>query len=243
MNRFAVFVIGAVLSLAAVHAAGVASEVIPATDSRFLIEGRNDTSDPEGPVLVWQGSRASIDFEGTALALDFTRAQGQNFFDVHVDEQVWIAAVPAKGPSSVVFGLPLSPGRHHLSMRKRQEAAAGTVQFLGIRVVPGSEAWRPAAPAYALTMEFYGNSITAGACDEDGPSDQWEDRRTHNGELSYAALVGNELHADWRNISISGIGVVTGWIAPSRARPGTNSIRGWIPPRPTCRSGPPMSCA
>jgi len=214
MNRCGALVIGVYFGLA-VAMAGRASEFaatrIGASDPRFLYEGRIDTRDPEGPVLIWQGSRVSIDFEGPVLGLDFTRAEGQNFFDVHVDGQVWVAAVPPAGPTHVPFGLPLSPGRHHLSLHKRQEASAGTVQFLGIDLAPGSQAWRPAPPAYALKMEFYGDSITAGACDEDGPSDQWENRRTHNGELSYAALTGQAFNAEWRNISISGIGVVTGW--------------------------------
>jgi lysophospholipase L1-like esterase len=132
--------------------------------------------------------------------------------DVHVDGQSWVAAVAEGGPSRVDWPLPLSPGRHHLSLHKRQEAAAGTFAFGGIAIAPGAQAWRPAAPRYALSMEFYGDSITAGACDEDGPSDQWEDRRTHNGERCYAAFTGEAFGADWRNISVSGIGIVTGWI-------------------------------
>jgi len=194
------------------RAAGPAEAVIRASDPRFLYEGRIDARDPAAPVLAWQGSRVSIDFDGPLLALDFAKAEGKNFLDVHVDGQVWVGAVEEGGPSRVVFPLALSPGRHHLSLHKRQEAAAGSIAFGGIGIAPGSHAWAPGRPDYALKMEFYGDSITAGACDEDGPSDQWEDRRTHNGELSYAAVTGEAYHADWRNISVSGIGIVTGWI-------------------------------
>ena len=194
------------------RAADPAEVALRASDPRFLYEGRIDGRDPAAPVLAWQGSRVSIDFEGPLLVLAFTKADGKNFLDVHVDGQVWVAAVAEGGPSRVVFPLPLSQGRHHLSLHKRQEAAGGSFAFGGIGIAQGSRAWAPRTPAYSLKMEFYGDSITAGACDEDGPSDQWEDRRTHNGELSYAAVTGEAYHADWRNISVSGIGIVTGWI-------------------------------
>ena len=195
-------------------AAEQAATRVAASDPRFLYEGRIDTRDPEGPVLIWQGSRAEIDFDGRTLGLEFDHAKDQNFFDVHVDGQVWVAEVPAGGPSRVEYPLPLSPGRHHLSLNKRQEAAAGTVQFKGIDIAKDARAWRPAAPVYTMAMEFYGDSITAGACDEDGDTDQWESRRTHNAEKSYAVLTAQAFGADCRNISISGIGVVTGWIDP-----------------------------
>jgi lysophospholipase L1-like esterase len=65
-------------------------------------------------------------------------------------------------------------------------------------------------------MEFIGDSIAAGACDEDGKSDQWEDHRTHNNAKSYTTLTAAAFDADWQNISVSGIGIVTGfdpWVA------------------------------
>jgi lysophospholipase L1-like esterase len=62
-----------------------------------------------------------------------------------------------------------------------------------------------------MRMEIYGDSITAGACDEDGDKDQWEDRRTHNAAKSWAALTAAAFSADYRNISISGIGLAAGY--------------------------------
>jgi hypothetical protein len=56
-------------------------------------------------------------------------------------------------------------------------------------------------------MEFIGDSITVGACNEDGDADQWENRRTHNAAMSYAALTAEAFSADHRNIAVSGMGV------------------------------------
>ncbi len=211
------FLVAAALACAAVpraRAEGEPGVIVAPPDTRFLYEGRLDTRPVDGPVLIWESSGVSIDFEGRSLALDFDHAEGENFFDVHVDDQVWVAAVAKGGRTRVAVPLGLSPGRHHLSLRKRSEASAGSAQFRGVELAPGARAWRPAALAYALAMEFYGDSITAGACDEDGATDQWETRRTHNAELSYAVLVAGAFGAQQRNISISGIGIATGWIDP-----------------------------
>ena len=190
---------------------------VGASDSRFIYEGRLDTQDPKGPVLAWQGSQVAVDFKGRDLAIDFGKATGQNFLDVRVDGRVWVAAVPEGGPTRVVYPLPLAEGLHHFSLVKRQEASAGSVQFLGVEVAAAGDVSKPPAPSYPLAVEFYGDSITAGACDEDGPEDQWENRRTHNALLSYAALTAEAFGAQWRNISVSGIGIATGWTNPLQA--------------------------
>lgn len=60
-------------------------------------------------------------------------------------------------------------------------------------------------------MVIIGDSITAGACDEDGDKDQWDDRRTHDAAFSWAALTAAAFSADYQNISISGIGLAAGY--------------------------------
>lgn len=51
-----------------------------------------------------------------------------------------------------------------------------------------------------------------GACDEDGAADQWVDHRTHDNAVSYGALTAGAFDADYRNIAVSGMGVVIGWV-------------------------------
>ena len=99
---------------------------------------------------------------------------------------------------------------------KRSAASAGTVRFQGIEIAHEADASAPAPHVYRLAMEFIGDSITAGACNEDDATDQWEDRRTHNNALSYGAMTATAFGADYRNIAVSGMGVVIGWV-PVRA--------------------------
>lgn len=131
------------------------------------------------------------------------------------------------------------PGRHHLKLFKRSEATAGTVSFQGVELAAGARAWAPRPTPYKLRMEFIGDSITVGACNEDGAVDQWQNRRTHDAAFSYAALTAAAFQADYRVIAVSGMGVITGYV-PMRAGetwnrlyPTTNSptidLKQWIP--------------
>jgi lysophospholipase L1-like esterase len=185
---------------------------IPATDARFLLEGRFDRTDPAGPVVIWQGSRVSIDFEGDSIALQFGEVKRQNFFDADCDGRLSLVELREGQPDRGVMLSNLGQGRHHLHLFKRNEAAAGTVRFRGIILPPGGQAFAPIPPKYRVAFQFFGDSITAGACSEDGATDQWEDFRTHNNAKSYGAFTANAFQADYRNIAVSGMGIVTGWV-------------------------------
>jgi lysophospholipase L1-like esterase len=186
-------------------------QTVAASDPRFRYEGRFDFADPDAPVVIWQASRISLDFDSDSLRLLFDDAKGQNFFNATVDDMTHIVAVnEGAAPVDASFEN-LGRGRHHLMLFKRTEATAGTVRFRGVDFGTAAHAWIPHDPDYKLKMEFIGDSITVGACDEDGPTDQWLDHRTHNNALSYGALTAAAFDADYRNIAVSGMGVVTGW--------------------------------
>jgi len=188
-------------------------QFLAASDPRFRYEGRFDAADPAGPVVIWQGSRVGLDFSGAQLVLCFDGLQGQSFFDVAVDGVTAVLAVPVSAGQRWVYPEPLHDGWHQLTLFKRSEAAAGWARFAGVELAAGTEAWRPAEPALRLRMEFFGDSITAGACNEDGAVDQWESYATHNNARSFAAMTAAAFGADYRNIAVSGMGIVTGYVA------------------------------
>ncbi len=212
---------------------------IPAGDPRFDYDGRIDFSDTNAPVIIWQASRISIDFEGNTLRLLFDNAKGQNYFNAQIDGSNTIVTANEGKPAGPATFSDLGPGRHHLTLFKRSEASAGTVRFRGVELTPPAKAWAPRPPHYRLAMEFIGDSITVGACNEDGAADQWDDRRTHNCALSYATLTADAFDADDRNIAVSGMGIATGWVPMKageiwdRLYPETNSppadLQSWIP--------------
>jgi len=215
------------------------TRLIPAADARFRYEGRIDFSKTNAPVIIWQASRIGIDFEGNAIRLLFGDANCQNFFNAQVDGSKKVVEANEGTPASPATLSGLGPGRHHLVLFKRSEANAGTVQFRGIEIAPRAKAWAPTPRQYKLAMEFIGDSITVGACNEDGATDQWENRRTHDCAFSFATLTAAAFNADYRNIAVSGMGIATGWVPMKagevwdRLYPDTNSplahLRGWTP--------------
>lgn len=184
---------------------------VPASDPSFVYEGRFDTADRSAPVVIWQGSRIRLGFEGDTLSLRFGTPSDQCFFNADIDGQRSIVELrKGRAPVGAAFS-GLGAGRHELLLFKRSEASAGTVPFLGAEVSASARVWAPPLPHYRLAMEFIGDSITAGACDEDGAADQWDDRRSHDNAVSYGALVAAAFDADYRNIAVSGMGVAAGW--------------------------------
>jgi lysophospholipase L1-like esterase len=212
---------------------------VPASDDRFRYEGRFDFSDANAPVIIWQASRIQLDFTGDAVGLLFDDAKGQCFFNAAVDGSNTVMELREGQPATPATLAGFGPGRHHLSLYKRSEADAGTARFRGVVLAAGAAAATPPPPAYRLRMEFFGDSITVGACNEDGDTDQWENRRTHNAAFSYAALTADAFGADYRNIAVSGMGIATGWvnkkagevwdkIYPNPASPRAD-LANWIP--------------
>ncbi len=186
---------------------------ISASDPRFRYEGRFDFSTSNAPVVIWQASRINLDFRGDTLSLLFDDAKGQCFFNAQVDRSTTIVEVREGASPRPAMISNLGKGRHQLVLFKRSEANSGTVRFRGVEFDAPAQVWAPVQPAYKLAMEFIGDSITAGACNEDGATDQWENRRTHNNALSYGAFTAAAFDADYRNVAVSGMGVAIGWVS------------------------------
>jgi len=71
----------------------------------------------------------------------------------------------------------------------------------------------PAPEPRALRLEFYGDSITAGACNADPvqDQDQHDDMSMHDGTRAYGALAARQLGADYVGIALSGSGIAASW--------------------------------
>jgi lysophospholipase L1-like esterase len=206
------FITGVLLLAGCLTAPTYGVQTISASNKCLRYEGRFDFADVNSPVVIWQASRISIDFEGDTLTLLFDRPTWQNFFNAQIDNSTTIVEVNEEMPAKGTMFTGLGEGRHHLVLSKRSEGNAGSVHFNGIQIGEGAKVWLPAPVAYKLKMEFIGDSKTVGACNEDANTDQWDTRRTHNGMLSYAAIASEALSADHRNISVSGMGIITGYV-------------------------------
>lgn len=204
---------------------------VSADNPAFRYEGRFDMKDPAAPVVVWQASRIAVDFTGPRLVLLFDRLDGECHFNAAIDGTNHLLSLRDPAVRAYELQPPPGPGAHRLVLFKRSEAAAGYAAFLGIEIAPDARVSPPAQAVPPFRMMFFGDSITAGACNEDGAQDQWKDRSTHNNALSYGAMTAEAFHADYRNIAVSGMGVSTGWV-------GVRAIEMWNKLYPKADSAP-----
>ncbi|MDR7296150.1 lysophospholipase L1-like esterase [Pelomonas aquatica] len=185
-----------------------ATGLIPADDPRLRWTGRIGTA-PGARLMAWSGSEMRARFTGDRLALRLAPARGGiNHFTVEVDGRRHALALRGDGPAE--WRLPLKTGTHELRLVKRTEASQAEALFLGLRLAEGGQLLDP-PPARALKFEFYGDSITAGACNGDIGEDQYADLSTHDGTRAYGALTAARLGADYVGIAVSGIGITATW--------------------------------
>nr|WP_255719631.1 GDSL-type esterase/lipase family protein [Pelomonas sp. P8] len=184
------------------------AELIAPDDPRLRWVGRVAAA-PGGRLLAWSGTELRARFTGRELTLRLAPARGGiNHFTVDVDGRRHALALRGDGPAD--WRLPLPAGTHELRLIKRTEASQAESVFLGLKLSPG-EQLLPPPPPRRLRLEFYGDSITAGACNGDLGQDQYADLSTHDGTRAYGALTAQRLGADYIGIAVSGIGVTATW--------------------------------
>jgi lysophospholipase L1-like esterase len=190
------------------EALGAGDTLLNPEDPRYAWEGRVDFTEPAQPRMVFSGAKASIRFRGPALSLGFEGGTGQNWFNLIVDGELRVLG-PLPFVKSVYAMTGLNNDLHEAVIFKRSEAQAGSIRFLGFGA-PGGEILE-APPRPSRRIEILGDSISAGACNEDGKLDQWADRSTHNFYNSYGAIAARALGASISAAVNSGSGVSQGW--------------------------------
>lgn len=191
---------------------------VPTVSDEIHYQGRIDYSNANTPMLIWQGTTVETEFTGDSLQVGFSKVKGQVYFDVDIDGQT--SMIKAENGW---IDIPVAAGNdtHTVKLFKRSEADVGYIGFLGFKTKPEGSSdtvttlnipdLSNATPDASLKILFFGDSITAGACNEDGGEDQWEDYSTHNNALSYGAMTAKVLDAEYRNISVSGMGITMGY--------------------------------
>lgn len=166
---------------------------------------------PGGKLLAWSGTELRARFTGKQLGLSFKSTHwGTSHFTVEIDgRRHWLAA-PGNTASDWRLREPLADGEHTLRLVKRTEAGMAETVLLGLRLAAGGQLLNP-PPARPLKLVFYGDSITAGACNGDVGDDQYDDLYFHDGTRAYGALTAENLGADYVGIAVSGIGITATW--------------------------------
>ncbi len=183
----------------------------PPDHPALKVSGRVSWNDQKKLRMIWPGSSIRGRFSGSSLAVQIEDS-GRTDYQVIIDGDLKNSRIldTAEGFHVYPLAQKLGPGEHMFEIFRRSETFTGFTQFNGFFVEPGQKLLPWNEPP-GLTIDFYGDSQTVGACNECGPIEQWDDLRPHNHLLSYAALTSRMLGAESQMMAVSGIGLTLGY--------------------------------
>jgi lysophospholipase L1-like esterase len=194
---------------------------IPADDPNYAYVGRIDRKNPAAPVLIWSGTTVRARFHGKSLAIQLNSLNGSNYYDVVVDGEIRMLTAVDSGRAVYRWNGRLSDTDHELVLFKRTEAMFSYSAFEGLFIDQDQRSLRGKPRALPRKIEFYGDSITAGVCDEVYPYDNDGDTynpigySSHNNYTAYGALTARAIDAEYVAIACSGIGISASWNDPT----------------------------
>jgi lysophospholipase L1-like esterase len=189
--------------------------IIDADDPNIQYVGRFDRSNLKKAVFDWSGVYIRAKFEGTRCSIRLN--DGENLYAVTIDDQEpQVLQTDTSTVYSIATGL--SDTVHTILLEKRTEASIGKGEFLGFILDEGRDLITPNS-ARSRRVEFIGNSITCGYGVEGEDASSPFTPETENAALSYAALIGRALSADYAMVAYSGRGVVRNYGDPNKTSP------------------------
>ncbi|HYG20606.1 MAG TPA: SGNH/GDSL hydrolase family protein [Ohtaekwangia sp.] len=181
----------------------------PPDNRNILYTGRVDFTNRKKPRFWAPGVYITTKFLGPSCEValdDEASADSHNTIEVIIDEGTPFK-VRLKGKKNVIkVAEGLSDGVHTLTIVKNTEGGVGYIEFLGLRC----RGLMPSALKPERTIEFIGNSITAGsgldASEIPCGKGTWFDQ--HNAYMSYGPVTARTLNAQWHLSAVSGIGLI-----------------------------------
>jgi hypothetical protein len=163
--------------------------------------------------LLWPGASVSFKTHSRNVRLGLDN-QGPNYLEVRLRDEAGRelsrqTLALKNGEQTVTLTAGAGSGAVEYLVFRRTEGMHGPIELTGLELAAPADILP--LPERSLQIEFFGDSITVGASNEDPGADQWGDFATHNHYLSYAAITARQLQADFRTIAESGMGLVDSW--------------------------------
>jgi lysophospholipase L1-like esterase len=182
-----------------------ASGVIEADDPHIRYIGRFSFDNPKKVLFDWPVVGIFARFEGTSCSVRIK--DGKNLYAVTVDGRTPFVLPTDTGTVYRVAENLEDSLAHWVLIRKRTEAFVGKGEFLGFILDKGRRLLGP-DPRPDRRIEVIGNSVTCGYGVEGASASCRFSNETEDASKSYAALIAEELGADYNLVAYSGKGVV-----------------------------------
>ncbi len=178
-----------------------------ANDEHIAITGRVQRGD--SVTMYWSATSVKVRFKGSLLKAHLRDERGKNYFNVVIDGDSvrYIKLDSVKQYYTLASGLP--EGEHTVELVKGTEWDRGRTWFYGMQVMDGE--LKAAPPEPKRTIEFFGNSITAGYAIDDVTGGDSPDSSYTNNYHTYAAITARHFDAALYCTVKSGIGITVSW--------------------------------
>ena len=180
-------------------------ELKPGPDT-VLLQGRWDSTDPDGPRCAFPASGFVTRFSGTRLGARLKEAwagKSQDQLQVFVDGKPGEVVKLQAGESVVTLADNLPPGEHTVRVVKRTEASVGTLQLQAL-LLPADTKALPPPKRPARSIEVIGDSISCGYGNEGKSQNEHFSPDTENACLTYGFLTAEYFAADYTCVAWSG---------------------------------------
>jgi hypothetical protein len=211
MKNYLFHIIISVISLAFSQCKHAEKIFVSCKDSKIDYMGRIDTSLSYANILFWSGTNVTINFEGTEIRALLKDEHGNNYFNIIIDKKEPIILRPDTAKKYYSLAESLPKGKHTLEIFKRNEWDRGKTWIYGFEISGSEPQILPPPEITERSIEFYGNSITAGYAVEDFSGKDSPDSIFTNNYLSYSAITARHFNARYSCICKSGIGITISW--------------------------------
>ena len=173
--------------------------------------GRTITlSDSSATELCWSGASVEINFEGQELRASLKNNLRDNYYNVLIDGVMDTILRIDTLRKEYILAKNLPKGKHNIQLFRRTEWTFGKTQFYGFSI-KGDAKLLPASAIKKRSIEFYGNSITAGhGTDDPTEQDRWDSIYSNNYN-TYASVTARHFDAQYSCIARGGIGIMVSW--------------------------------
>ena len=217
---FALFLTLATLGASAIVTVPLKGTVVKPTDQHIQYTGRISFTHPDRPAWNFPGVQIIAAFEGTSLRMIAKPHSG--YFMAQIDEaEPFKVAFRGERDSVVTLATALPDGRHLVRLMYVIEGYEFFPEFWGFVLDKGRQLIdAPVLPSRKI--EFIGNSITCGYCNEGLKKEEGFNYATENHYYSYASITARNLEAQHWVVARSGIGVYRNYNGPKAGNPESN---------------------
>ena len=177
--------------------------------SNILYTGRVNLETDSAAILYWPGTSIKLNFKGTGLKVLMQDENGKNYYDVILDNDSMFILRPDTFKNWYVLASGISDTEHSVEIFKRTEWRHGPSYLFGFETGKGTKLLDPPKPS-SKTIEFFGNSITAGYANTDTVADSPDSLFTNN-YMTYGALTARHYNANYYCTARGGIGITISW--------------------------------